>query len=221
MLHPGGRKLMNDVYITIQDFVHRRIPVYQELYRTIKMCADTFGTGLSILDVPTVTGNIASLLQQDHDVTTVDLSEAALRSALKKNSRIKTKKFNAYKGLPFDTASFDGIVSTHFLYFLSDKDTILGHYYRVLKPGGFLIITEFDGYKTLSEILSVVSNKKGIFLWKTGDIVLNFFSQVSSSNYLNKNELMLLLKKHHFTIKTHYKTFGNLSNTFIVLKNGV
>ena len=168
-----------------------------------------------------MTGNLANLLQPEQNVMSIDISEEALMTALKKNKAIQTKKFDANKRLPFNNNSFDCIISTHLLYFLKDKENIINEYYRVLKSNGILILTEFDGYKNITETLNIATNKKGILLWKISDILLNFLNTIPKERYLTLDDLISLFDRHKFQIDKHYKTFGNLSNTLLIQKKEI
>jgi ubiquinone/menaquinone biosynthesis C-methylase UbiE len=212
---------MSNIFIKIHDSIYNNTPAYKQLYADIKLLVDKYGNNLNILEVPTTTGNLANLLQQNHNITTIDISEEALQAALEKNNNIKTTTFNAYEKIPFANESFDGITSTHLLYFLNNKDNIMSGYYRILKPNGFLIITEFDGYINLIQTLKTSSSKKGIFTWKLADIIFNFLNKVSTKQYLTLNSLTILLKTHNFSVVHCYKSFGNLSNMILAQKNKI
>ncbi|UOQ44881.1 class I SAM-dependent methyltransferase [Halobacillus salinarum] len=80
----------------------------------------------------------------------IDSSKTLLRSSTFRNKRkIKNKKVTLYKGsvdnLPFNNQFFSRVLSIHSIYFWEDLQTSMVEIYRVLRPGGFVLITLSDG----------------------------------------------------------------------------
>ena len=80
----------------------------------------------------------------------IDLSRGMLKKARKKMGGIPEDIFqleigNAYQ-LQFDDQSFDILINNFMIDLLPEKDfgTILAEFYRVLKPGGRIIISSFS-----------------------------------------------------------------------------
>lgn len=79
-------------------------------------------------------------------VAGVDFSETMVRAASERNAdAIKAERADLRYGeasqLPFADASFDKAFSIHGLYFWSNPLEVLRELYRVLKPGGLLVLT--------------------------------------------------------------------------------
>jgi len=95
-----------------------------------------------ILDIGTGTGFLSIMLaEMGYEVIGLDISEEMIKRADKKaKSRgVKVKfKLGDAENLPFETASFDGIVNRAVLWTLPDPKKALTEWRRVLKPGGKL-----------------------------------------------------------------------------------
>ncbi|MGA4719697.1 class I SAM-dependent methyltransferase [Fictibacillus nanhaiensis] len=94
----------------------------------------------------------------------IDLSATAIRSATGRNKKTmnngRTKLIQAdFKDLPFPDKMFNKVYSIQTIYFWNDINTIVSEIYRVLMPGGMVIITfsngkeneTWEGVKNLSE----------------------------------------------------------------------
>lgn len=94
---------------------------------------------LKILDAGCGTGMLASRLKPLGDVVGIDSSPIAVQFA--KVRKINVKKATVAK-IPFKNDNFDLVVSIDVIYHNSIKNDLvpLREFYRVLKPGGLLII---------------------------------------------------------------------------------
>lgn len=105
--------------------------------------------GEQILDVGCGTGNFSlELAQRGVKVTGVDISEPMLARARQKAAEaglsIHFLQGDVHE-LPFAANSFDKVVSVTALEFASDLKTALAECYRVLKPGGRLVVGLIGG----------------------------------------------------------------------------
>jgi ubiquinone/menaquinone biosynthesis C-methylase UbiE len=83
-------------------------------------------------------------------VVVLDLSPTVIRSAMIRNKQaINEEKANLVldnvKSLPFENEQFDKVFSIHSIYFWDELSATFSEIYRVLKPGGGLILTLCDG----------------------------------------------------------------------------
>jgi SAM-dependent methyltransferase len=102
--------------------------------------------GLNVLDAACGEGYGSALLAASaRSVTGVDLSESAITHA---RSRYKSGQLNFLVSdcleLPFQDAEFDCVVSFETLEHLENHRDLMLEFRRVLKPGGFLLISSPD-----------------------------------------------------------------------------
>lgn len=105
---------------------------------------------LKVLDVGTGTGIIAtSLALLGHDVTGVDLCSNMIAKA-KENTRAMGLDVNfictSAGELPFESDSFDVVISRNLLWALPEPEDTLKQWRRVLKPDGLLIYWDGNHY---------------------------------------------------------------------------
>jgi SAM-dependent methyltransferase len=102
--------------------------------------------GLKVLDAACGEGYGTALLATTaSSVTGVDLSETAIEHASERYTSDRLKFLvSDCLGLPFDEAEFDCIVSFETLEHLEDQQGLMAEFKRVLKPGGFLLISTPD-----------------------------------------------------------------------------
>jgi ubiquinone/menaquinone biosynthesis C-methylase UbiE len=85
-----------------------------------------------------------------HHVTGLDLSETLIQSAAFRNKKaIRQQRMELIAGsvedLPFSEDQFSAVYSIHSVYFWKDLFSSFEEIYRVLKPGGRVMITLCDG----------------------------------------------------------------------------
>lgn len=106
---------------------------------------------VSYLDVGTGRGYMALQLAASHpdaDVTGIDYSATQVRSAerLRRRSGIANCRFQQADALnlPFADASFAGVVTVGSFKHWRDRHQGLAEIHRVLRPGGWIILSETD-----------------------------------------------------------------------------
>ncbi|NLC70903.1 MAG: class I SAM-dependent methyltransferase [Desulfuromonadaceae bacterium] len=106
--------------------------------------------GERILDAGCGTGIFTTdFLAAGAEVVGMDISAAMLQTAARKATRIsKEKDFLAVKGnildLPFLDGTFDKVISNTALEFIAEGNEAVGELFRVLKPGGLLVIATLN-----------------------------------------------------------------------------
>ena len=104
--------------------------------------------GEDVLDVGCGTGVLTRELTQhvgdDGSATGFDLSESMLGVARERCPDATFKQGNV-TDLPFDDQSFDVVISSFMLMFVSDPEKALSEMRRVLKTGGRLVVSVWQG----------------------------------------------------------------------------
>jgi len=101
---------------------------------------------LKVLELACGTGEITHLIHAiGHDVTAVDFSEAMLQKAIDKHKGKKGLKFHLAnaESLHEPEHSYDAMICRHLVWTLIYPEETFQSWFRILKPGGKLLI--FDG----------------------------------------------------------------------------
>ncbi|MFA6427482.1 MAG: class I SAM-dependent methyltransferase [Candidatus Magasanikbacteria bacterium] len=111
-------------------------------------------SGKKILDVGAGTGRVSiELAKRGAHVVALDVSEkmlekikdSRLRLTTDGQARLKIKKIvGDAESLPFEDESFDGVVAAFLIVHLKDPQRFFDEVYRVLKPGGFFVVTNIN-----------------------------------------------------------------------------
>lgn len=105
--------------------------------------------GEQVLDVGSSIGGSAFHMAQKYDVhvTGIDLSANMVALALEKAYKVKDKRVQFEMGdvtkRHFRPDSFDAIYSRETLQHIKDKTTLLASFFKWMKPGGRLVITDY------------------------------------------------------------------------------
>ncbi|WP_319779614.1 class I SAM-dependent methyltransferase [Maridesulfovibrio sp.] len=177
--------------------------------KTIKTLAKS-GQNQDALDIGTGPGQLAFYLAgAGFNVTGVDISSQMIASAQKKAEEMQLgidfRTGDAEK-LDFEDNSFDVIVSRNLIWTLPNPDLALKEWYRVLKPGGRIIVSDgFWSNQTWRRFYEIPINMiKSVFQMKSR-ISLRFFLHYASMmkhlplyEGVNKNEVQNLLQHAGF-----------------------
>ena len=103
--------------------------------------------GKKVLDVGCGTGRIIkALTEKEAIVTGVDLSPEMILVAKKKFPKIEFAEADAEK-LPFKDEEFDVVVASFLIVHLKTLQKAFDEIYRVIKPGGFFVVTNINQRK--------------------------------------------------------------------------
>ncbi len=99
--------------------------------------------GVTVLDVGTAAGAMARcLVDRGAEVTGIDLSSAMVEAARRRcEGRGRFLVADLGEPLPLDEEAFDGIVASLVLHYLRDWSVPLASFARVLRPGGWLVVS--------------------------------------------------------------------------------
>jgi demethylmenaquinone methyltransferase/2-methoxy-6-polyprenyl-1,4-benzoquinol methylase len=114
------------------------------LWRIATVTALKIQPGERILDVAAGTGTSSkAIARAGADVVALDFSPGMVAEGRKRNPDIEFVEGDA-QALPFPAASFDAVTISFGLRNVSNPQVALGEMYRVLKPGGRIVICEFS-----------------------------------------------------------------------------
>lgn len=99
---------------------------------------------MRVLDVAAGTGaSSIEFVRAGADVVAVDFSEGMLEEGRRHHPEIDFRQADAMN-LPFEDNSFDAVTTSFGLRNIQDFDRALREFYRVLRPGGHLVVCEFS-----------------------------------------------------------------------------
>ena len=99
---------------------------------------------MRVLDVAAGTGaSSIEVVRAGADVVAVDFSEGMLEEGRRRHPEIDFRQADAMN-LPFEDNSFDAVTTSFGLRNIQDFDRALREFYRVLRPGGHLVVCEFS-----------------------------------------------------------------------------
>ncbi len=112
-------------------------------------------TGDRVLDVGSGPGNqvfeMSTIVGDSGHIDGVDSAEGAKEIARQRCSEMKNVNFQVGEAtdLPFDNETFDVAMSSQVFEYLDDVAAAIGEMYRILKPGGRVLIHDTDWGATL------------------------------------------------------------------------
>ncbi len=133
-------------YFKTYDVLNKVIP-YNELIEVLCTKLE-IKKGDRVLDAGCGTSNLSVRLEKlGADVFGTDYSLEGLRIGRSKSPGIKLLQNDLNINLPFKDCSFDKVVSCNTLYLLPSENltSVFKEFYRVLKPGGRVVITNLTG----------------------------------------------------------------------------
>lgn len=131
---------------TFDSQVGHAIKSEAELAAFQSLLRQSFGTQpREVLDLACGTGEITrALLTLGHKVTALDFSEEMLaRARAKHGDRARILAGDAERLLD-DDGSYDALVTRHLVWTLTDPEAAFAEWFRVLKPGGRLLVIDGD-----------------------------------------------------------------------------
>jgi ubiquinone/menaquinone biosynthesis C-methylase UbiE len=99
------------------------------------------GEGAFTLALADVLGPGGSILATDRDVRVLGMAAAAVRHRFPE-TELETRAFDFTDGIPY--GPFDGVLAANTLHFVADRDPTLRAIRFAIRPGGRLLIVEYD-----------------------------------------------------------------------------
>jgi SAM-dependent methyltransferase len=105
------------------------------------LAAASVGVGTRVLDVATGPGWVAArAAERGASVVGIDVAEAMIARAQSAHPGLEFRRADAHE-LPFADASFDAVVGNLAIMHLSRPERAMTEFVRVLRPGGWLVLT--------------------------------------------------------------------------------
>lgn len=143
-------------YFQVYDSLNELIP-YQQLLHNILVELEIFD-GAFVLDAGAGSGNVSLKVKKAGAVPLgLDFSSVGLEIYKDKIPDSIVKNSDLLKPLPFEDNYFDRIVSNNTLYTISRSKRVgvFKEFYRVLKPGGIIVISDLNtSFKPIKIFLS-------------------------------------------------------------------
>ncbi len=148
-------------YFRLYDILNA-VHAYRNLLNTVVGEMD-LGPGKVVLDAGAGTGNLAVIIAKTGaDVVGLDSSSVGLEIFKNKLPKNKAILHNLEQPIPFADSTFDYIccINTIFVISLIDREKICKEFYRLLKPGGKIIMVNLlSGYKPIVIYLNHISEE--------------------------------------------------------------
>lgn len=190
------------------------------LWRMAMVRAVAPEAGERILDVAAGTGTSSAALQRNGaHVVALDFSSGMVAEGRRRHKKIEFVEADAQK-LPFGDNEFDAVAISFGLRNVADPKLALGEMYRVLKPGGRLVICEFSrppvaifraAYNTyLSKVMPLVADRTS-----SNPEAYSYLAE-SIANWPDQGELSQWIRAAGFT-RVAYR---NLTGGIVALHRG-
>lgn len=164
---------------SVRDFYEAKYRDGEEIRRTSKLytldCVPATGAPLEVLDVGCGTGHNSQVMAaKGHRLTGVDISEHAIERY--RANGFDGRAMDIESGLEFPDASFDLVFCSEVIEHLVRPERLAAEVYRVLRPGGRLVLSTPNSAFWLYRVLA-------LFGWVVSDVQhpmhLRFFTRAS------------------------------------------
>ncbi len=166
----GPNRWFFDAWSRIYDLPWVQVATYRPVHNAV-LRALREPPRRRVLDIGCGTGQLALRITAALPATRVvgcDFSAGMLRRARRRSHRVRWVQGDASR-LPFGDGSFDAVTSTEAFHWFPDQDAALAEFFRVLAPGGHLLLALVNTPAALvSDVMHVGSRLVGEpFYWPT------------------------------------------------------
>ena len=170
MAERGAQRWFFDAWSYIYDLPLVQRATYRPVHNAVLRALQA-ARRQRVLDIGCGTGQLASRIEQEFPeahVVGCDFSAGMLRRAASRLGHVHWVRGDAGR-LPFQDGAFEAIVSTEAFHWFPDQDAALAACFRVLDPGGQLLLALVNTPTALvSEVMYVGSRLVGEpFYWPT------------------------------------------------------
>jgi ubiquinone/menaquinone biosynthesis C-methylase UbiE len=170
MAEPGPNRWFFDAWSRIYDLSLVQRLTYRPVHNVVLRALHETSTR-RVLDIGCGTGQLATRIHKGLPAAAIvgcDFSAGMLERAAARADAINWVRGDAGR-LPFHDGSFDAVVSTEAFHWFPDQERALRELYRVLRPGGRLLLALVNPPTVLfSEVMHVGSRLVGEpFYWPT------------------------------------------------------
>ncbi len=188
-------------YFKYYDVLLKVLP-YKKLMKALAAGLEVADNDL-VLDAGSGTGNINYYVNRNCKMFAVDSSREALDRLSNKFPEVEVVKTSLTKALPFESNSFDKLVSNNVLYTIALEKwpVIISEFRRVLKPGGKLVIANptigFSPIRIYLKHIVQSLKERGFFTTVKEMVVLapDTIKMLSFNKIITNKEV---IEKYHF-----------------------
>ena len=141
MADAGPKQWFFDTWALVYDLPWVQRATYRPIHNAV-LRALAAPAALRVLDIGCGTGQLAARIKEERpetDVVGCDFSAGMLSRAAARRHDVRWVRGDAGR-LPFSDGMFDAVTSTEAFHWFPDQDAALAEFYRVLKPGGRLLL---------------------------------------------------------------------------------
>lgn len=221
----GLDRMLSVGYGTVYDYIFDHFEPYRDLQHEVLRLvesgvqAEACRRDVRILEVGCGPGNFAfTLAQAGFSVLGVDGYAALIELAREKRRAVPSpnlafQHLDVAEGNTFKDGAFDQVINVHSLYVHPDPDRLLRETWRVLKPGGHVILVNHARRLKLRQTLRDIGARAGrstalqCLLWLLPNAVFEAVRKRIGPHYWQENDFLRHLEDAGFTVLEVRRTF--------------
>lgn len=226
----GLDRMLSVGYGTVYDYIFDHFEPYRDLQREVlrlvesAVPAEACRRDVRVLEVGCGPGNFAfTLAQAGFSVLGVDSYGALIELAREKRRAVQFpnlafQHLDLGAGNTFKDGTFDQVINVHSLYVHPDPDRLLRETWRVLKPGGRIIVVNHARRLRLGPTLRDIrahadrSTALRCLLWLLPNAVFEAVRKQTGPHYWQETDFARHLEDAGFTVLEVRRTFLNRSS---------